>query len=72
MAEAGGDDVVFYAAIFDALNEAKDQIDYAKAAEGMVHLKIRLNMAITALKCACEIYGDRVVEMKKEKANAKV
>ena len=64
-------DYPFFDTINTVLKEAHEQIDMARNA-GIVELGWRLKMAIMALKCAAQIYGDKVAEMQKERTDAKV
>ena len=67
MGEPGDIDYPFWKTLDETLVEAKEQIDLGRNAPSMESLGWRLKMAIMALKCASQIYGDRIVEMKNEK-----
>ena len=58
-------------AFFETLNEIfvaiETQVAMAKTTSSLPMLGVRLKMASRAMRCALEIYGDRVAEMQKEK-----
>lgn len=63
----GEKDYAFYETLSEVLGVTTLHINKAINAEGMPLLGMSLKMASRALRCALEIYGDRVAEMQKEK-----
>jgi hypothetical protein len=63
----GSRDFAFFVTMNDILKVVEKHVGYALFSDTHLTMGVHLKMASRALRCALEIYGDRVAEMQKEK-----